>query len=125
MLRLPPSSTRTYTLFPYTTLFRSVPGRVEAPGAVIEALAGDVDIVRIEHAVDEPRRHIAGREPRGAADDVIEQPHRRVVPLPRRNNGAAHKRSARAARLRRAGRRAAGRCRCGYGDRKSTRLNSS
>src|SRR3546814_7872871 len=38
-----------------------VPGRVEAPGAVIEALAGDVDIVRIEHAVDEPRRHIAGR----------------------------------------------------------------
>src|SRR3546814_2522493 len=56
-----------------------VPGRVEAPGAVIEALAGDVDIVRIEHAVDEPRRHIAGREPRGAADDVIEQPHRRVV----------------------------------------------
>src|SRR3546814_1232373 len=79
MLRLPPSSTRTYTLFPYTTLFRSVPGRVEAPGSVIEALAGDVDIVRIEHAVDEPRRHIAGREPRGAADDVIEQPHRRVV----------------------------------------------
>src|SRR3546814_5369528 len=33
----------------------------------------------MEHAVDEPRRHIAGREPRGAADDVIEQPHRRVV----------------------------------------------
>src|SRR3546814_8350639 len=34
-----------------------VPGRVEAPGAVIEALAGDVDIVRIEHAVDRSEEH--------------------------------------------------------------------
>src|SRR3546814_8824752 len=28
MIRRPPRSTRTYTLFPYTTLFRSVSGRV-------------------------------------------------------------------------------------------------
>src|SRR3546814_11822590 len=27
MIRRPPRSTRTYTLFPYTTLFRSPPGR--------------------------------------------------------------------------------------------------
>src|SRR3546814_10260891 len=89
MILRPPRSTRTDTLFPTRRSSdlmveigggeAGVPGRVEAPGAVIEALAGDVDIVRIEHAVDEPRRHIAGREPRGAADDVIEQPHRRVV----------------------------------------------
>src|SRR3546814_5150479 len=33
MLRLPPRSTRTYTLFPYTTLFRSAdPGARECPG---------------------------------------------------------------------------------------------
>src|SRR3546814_10501357 len=30
MLRRPPSSTRTYTLFPYTTLFRSIPGAMAA-----------------------------------------------------------------------------------------------
>src|SRR3546814_16428518 len=33
MIRLPPRSTRTDTLFPYTTLFRSIPGTaLEAPG---------------------------------------------------------------------------------------------
>src|SRR3546814_10810447 len=31
MIRRPPRSTRTYTLFPYTTLFRSFPDRVCAP----------------------------------------------------------------------------------------------
>src|SRR3546814_7295561 len=29
MIRRPPRSTRTYTLFPYTTLFRSTPGKEE------------------------------------------------------------------------------------------------
>src|SRR3546814_13358582 len=38
MLRRPPRSTRTDTLFPYTTLFRSVAVRA-APETVIEALA--------------------------------------------------------------------------------------
>src|SRR3546814_8662545 len=33
MIRLPPRSTRTDTLFPYTTLFRSV-GRLDAPDAI-------------------------------------------------------------------------------------------
>src|SRR6188474_3867142 len=28
MIRRPPRSTRRYTLFPYTTLFRSIPGRL-------------------------------------------------------------------------------------------------
>src|SRR3546814_15581775 len=35
MIRRPPRSTRTYTLFPYTTLFRS--GRRHAPNPEIEA----------------------------------------------------------------------------------------
>src|SRR3546814_2455318 len=35
MLRRPPRSTRTYTLFPYTTLFRSRDGRVQ----IVEANA--------------------------------------------------------------------------------------
>src|SRR3546814_20143693 len=50
MLRRPPRSTRTYTLFPYTTLFRSVrcrraqlrQGAVEEAAAVAEAVAGGV-----------------------------------------------------------------------------------
>src|SRR3546814_5818453 len=38
MSRRPPRSTRTYTLFPYTTLFRSVVGHHEAdPGFHLEA----------------------------------------------------------------------------------------
>src|SRR3546814_16676259 len=32
MIRLPPRSTRTDTLFPYTTLFRSLPGLLEEGG---------------------------------------------------------------------------------------------
>src|SRR3546814_14464471 len=32
MMRLPPRSTRTDTLFPYTTLFRSGPGEIASPG---------------------------------------------------------------------------------------------
>src|SRR3546814_2436295 len=34
MIRRPPRSTRTDTLFPYTTLFRSAPARVSRPRAV-------------------------------------------------------------------------------------------
>src|SRR3546814_10724187 len=36
MIRRPPRSTRTDTLFPYTTLFRSVLGR-ELPGQIMKA----------------------------------------------------------------------------------------
>src|SRR3546814_15198150 len=34
MIRRPPRSTRTDTLFPYTTLFRSILDRTEVPGSV-------------------------------------------------------------------------------------------
>src|SRR3546814_4745421 len=49
MIRRPPRSTRTDTLFPYTTLFRSVEGFLSAPpalrlaggmGALVQALQG-------------------------------------------------------------------------------------
>src|SRR3546814_1114590 len=49
MIRRPPRSTRTDTLFPYTTLFRSVDRLVRRPG-------GDQDTAAIERAV------IGGRE---------------------------------------------------------------
>src|SRR3546814_5997244 len=45
MIRLPPRSTRTDTLFPYTTLFRSVDGKAaEAAIARINALTKDVEV---------------------------------------------------------------------------------
>src|SRR3546814_11573463 len=37
MIRRPPSSTRTDTLFPYTTLFRSIRGRFVDQGAMLDA----------------------------------------------------------------------------------------
>src|SRR3546814_9492463 len=40
MLRRPPKSTRTDTLFPYTTLFRSGPAR---PGAAVNRTRSEVD----------------------------------------------------------------------------------
>src|SRR3546814_9039454 len=39
MLRLPPRSTRTYTLFPYTTLFRSAECRSDLPALRLRAPA--------------------------------------------------------------------------------------
>ena len=53
--------------------FRLPLGR-EAPRTVVEALAGHVDIVAVEHAVDEARGEIGGGEPRGRRADEIEQP---------------------------------------------------
>src|SRR3546814_7388181 len=53
MIRRPPRSTRTDTLFPYTTLFRSGRHRAET--------AGDVSVQRRIHGVD-TRCGSAGRE---------------------------------------------------------------
>src|SRR3546814_9712257 len=43
MLRRPPISTRTDTLFPYTTLFRSTPDLLSGAQLVIEHLDGESD----------------------------------------------------------------------------------
>src|SRR3546814_15959886 len=47
MIRRPPRSTRTDTLFPYTTLFRSIL-REGAPGAAAGAQAGDLFLARVQ-----------------------------------------------------------------------------
>src|SRR3546814_3607713 len=71
MIRRPPRSTRTDTLFPYTTLVRSAPGRqgadAEAAAAGAAARAG-----RAERATgDQPRRHrpLAAVDRRVRAED--------------------------------------------------------
>src|SRR3546814_10630152 len=47
MIRRPPRSTRTYTLFPYTTLFRSIDGiaRIKGQSGEMFDLSGKVAIV--------------------------------------------------------------------------------
>src|SRR3546814_2243319 len=63
MIRRPPSSTRTYPLFPYTTLFRSVPPVLEA--AQVAGLGREAVLVLVvgaEHVVEAPAV-VGGREP--------------------------------------------------------------
>src|SRR3546814_2267970 len=57
MIRLPPRSTRTATLFPYTTLFRSPPPAVAPrPEPQARQLDGFHRDEQAEHAEPEPRR---------------------------------------------------------------------
>src|SRR3546814_17324747 len=76
MIRRPPRSTRTYTLFPYTTLFRSAEG---IGAARAEALVDRADRARVVLDREEPQRGIeprvvlvADREATGLAVDVGE-----------------------------------------------------
>src|SRR3546814_1817191 len=73
MIRRPPRSTRTDTLFPYTTLFRSAartaPGRQEQPAAGERALRGQVfhaghDGHHPEPGFERPEREGAGAQKR-------------------------------------------------------------
>ena len=54
----------------------AVPEGRPAPRTVIEALGGDVDIVAVEHAVNEAGGDVGGGELRAALDDVAQQPLR-------------------------------------------------
>src|SRR3982750_4170475 len=62
--------------------FRLPFGR-EPPRAIVEAFACDVDIVAVEHAVDEPCGKVGGGEGGGRLADEVEQP-KCVLPLVRR-----------------------------------------
>ena len=65
-----------------------VVGRQEAPRAVVEALAGDVDVVGVEHAVDEAGRHPVARRSRPrAAHDLVEEAAARASPRRRASVG--------------------------------------
>src|SRR3546814_20393083 len=99
MIRRPPRSTRTDTLFPYTTLFRSLAQRRAALAA--------------RPRVPADRRRVLARRPRavaerrrtGAAGFGRDQPEKRAAPhrsplLPRRQSVLAHHRSSCPARRR-------------------------
>src|SRR5947208_6498807 len=53
-----------------------VPLGGEAPRAIVEALAGDVDIIAVEYAVDEAGSEIRCGEARGGLTNQVEQPQR-------------------------------------------------
>src|SRR3546814_16575448 len=105
MIRRPPRSTRTYTLFPYTTLFRSILQADFDVGALLAALA-------------------LGFEERGLR--TLKGEVNRVERVDRRQQRAAGiARRHEVARVDLAVRDAAAQGRADGGDRKSTRLNSS
>src|SRR3546814_10778707 len=104
MIRRPPRSTRTDTLFPYTTLFRSdlqgdrlVGAPTEQPGAVQQILADGVVVVRLSGAVgagvrvaDVPGVELALIGVSGRDDDRVETHAVRpdeVPVIPRRDQG--------------------------------------
>src|SRR3546814_15893657 len=76
MIRLPPRSTRTDTIFPYTTLFRSF-GRFYAACPTGNVEWFDPDVGKAEHL--QPRGHPVagagfGRAARKAGADIGRQP---------------------------------------------------
>src|SRR3546814_9771749 len=64
MIRRPPRTTRTDTLFPYTTLFRSLPGDDRSAGAVIGDARGGVEFEQFD------QRGVPG-DRRGNLDEAL------------------------------------------------------
>src|SRR3546814_17908968 len=73
MIRRPPRSTLTDTLFPYTTLCRSARGEVVDEGALINALGnGRLAAAGLDTTADEP---IAPDSPMCSMSNVVFTPH--------------------------------------------------
>src|SRR3546814_1578429 len=60
MIRRPPRSTRTDTLFPYTTLFRSSLGRFRIPGDMRRDLEADEAVAAFGRVIDQAQQ-VRGR----------------------------------------------------------------
>src|SRR3546814_7932324 len=74
MIRRPPRSTRTDTLFPYTTLFRSLHGwhdLLSDPGGQI-ARRGDVKLFLATEMIGDGGHRLAGRSCNGSGAGAIE-----------------------------------------------------
>src|SRR3546814_20512910 len=114
MSPLPPRSTRTATLFPYTTLFRS-DDHIAADDAVIDQLGGS----GVAH--DEQRRHVGALHAFSKFDEdlpaIIEHTHRPPVgpipvdPIAKIEGGEVHTRSQRRSEERRVGKECVSTCR--------------
>src|SRR3546814_11822314 len=78
MIRRPPRSTRTDTLFPYTTLFRS---RLQQAGEGLARLTGEDRADADEDRDEDQRQHVALRQgvddvERDDADELVIERHR-------------------------------------------------
>src|SRR3546814_3232613 len=80
MLRRPPRSTRTDTLFPYTTLFRSVADRPQRRRAPRHQHVGGVDDIALRGA-EEVFAHRRDRAVRLSNPDVHDAALERLEPL--------------------------------------------
>src|SRR3546814_10538444 len=119
MIRRPPRSTRTDTLFPYTTLFRSRRARTAAP-LYGRRPPADGKLMRIlltnDDGVNATGLKVLETIARTLSDDIW------IVAPAEEKSGAGHSLTlTQPVRLRRLGERRF----CVTGDRKSTRLNSS
>src|SRR3546814_17485115 len=70
MIRRPPRSTRTDTLFPYTTLFRSDAGRFGPPSYCISKAAQNMASVLLAHALHERGIVVAALHPGWVQPDL-------------------------------------------------------
>src|SRR3546814_18387212 len=80
MILRPPVSTRTDTLFPYTTLFRSRRQHVDADAGALQVLRpalGEVAYRRLARAVDAEGRGARGAGARSGQDDRAAPAHQR------------------------------------------------
>src|SRR3546814_4616492 len=128
MIRRPPRSTRTDTLFPYTTLFRSeLPASTSALALLVGGVAGEVTRRReltqlhADHVfVDRHRHELAAVVDAERQADEIRQDRRTARPGLDRRPRAGFLRDLRLLQQMQVDER-----NFPYGDRKSTRLNSS
>src|SRR3546814_17667524 len=74
MLRRPPRSTRTDTLFPYTTLFRS--GQEDLPAEPHELVVAEAGHGRLHPGKDEEEEQYLGEQPEDARDRIERRPVR-------------------------------------------------
>src|SRR3546814_10213998 len=88
MLRRPPISTRSYTLFPYTTLFRSA-----APVLVLELAGAQARGVDSAVGRDQAQRELAGRHFHREHRDRFLGLDRRVFGDVQREGRLAHRRA--------------------------------
>src|SRR3546814_3332743 len=70
MIRRPPRSTRTDTLFPYTTLFRSETlGLGQGAQTLEHRIRCEVLLCRSQHRLTVPRKCVAVQEPRDRSEE--------------------------------------------------------
>src|SRR3546814_1934114 len=80
MIRRPPRSTRTDTLFPYTTLFRAEAGRLEADDDALVRLLLEQEVAPSVASQEECRRYYDANQNRFRTPELFEASHILIEP---------------------------------------------